>query len=73
MSKMGGGLPPMRDDKQLEPLIQACLSPLPIARAVVRQAPKVKENFKGTKAVGKNENLNQVFKDEPVIELGLQS
>lgn len=63
MSKMGGGLPPTRDDAVLEPLIQKCLNPLPIAPAIVKEAPKETRVFKGSKAIDKDANLNKEFAD----------
>lgn len=53
-----------RDDKVLEPWIQMCLSPLPVAKAEVREG-KVKEfKPKASKPVGPDDNLNEVFKKE---------
>lgn len=77
MSKMGNGLPPTRDDKTLEPLIEMCLSPLPVAKAEVKELPKKKETFKSTKAVGQDDNLNAAFadetKDENLQKVGVQA
>lgn len=73
MAKMGNGLPPTFDERILEPMIEKCLNPLPIAKAVVRESKKSKENFKGSRAVGNNDNLNETFKDEPVKTLGKMS
>ena len=64
MSKMGAGLPPTRDDKVLEPLIQMCLSPLPVAKATITEKPVKELKLKATKAVGKDDNLNQTFAKE---------
>jgi hypothetical protein len=72
LSKMGGGLPPTRDDGVLEPLIQMCLAPLPTATASVREGKKDKRTFRGSKAVAEKENLNIAFKDDEVMELGKQ-
>lgn len=77
LSKMGRGLPPTRDDKSLEPLIQMCLAPLPIKEAKVKKLSGEKRQYRGSKAVGKNANLNAEFaddtKDENLIKLGEQS
>ena len=69
MSKMGEGLPPLRDDKTLEPLIEMCLTPLPIEKAKVVEKPKAKPNLKGSKAVKDKDDLNQVFKEDNEILL----
>lgn len=53
-----------RDDKELEILIEACLSPLPTAKAKVEVKPIKELNLKASKAVGGNDSLNEVFKDE---------
>lgn len=62
----GNGMPPTFDEKILEPFIQECLTPLPISRAKVAKAKDVDDdkNYKITKAVGRNEDLNQVFKED---------
>lgn len=73
MSKMGGGLPPTRDDKVLEPLIQMCLDPLPIAKADVKDVKRVEPKFKGSRAVKGNTDLSLEFKDDNIVELGVQS
>ncbi len=70
-NKSAGGVPPLFDEKLLEPMIEACLKPMPADRARVREVKKDNERaFKGSKAIGKNDNVNQVFKDEPVKEVG---
>lgn len=77
MKKMGAGLPPTRDDKVLEPLIQMCLDPLPAAKVTIKDVPPKKENYKATKAVAEGGNLNQTFaeetKDENLLKVGLQA
>lgn len=72
MSKMGNGLPPTFDEKQLEPMIEKCLKPLPMARASIKEGRKIisDKSFKGSKAISDKENPNFVFKDEEVIEKG---
>lgn len=51
MAKMGGGLPPTRDDKTLEPLVQMCLNPLPIQKAEVKEGKKDKRVMKASKTI----------------------
>ncbi len=65
MSKMGNGLPPTYDEKILEPIIQTCLKPLPLAKTKVRAGKKDDEsNYKGSKAVSGKEDLNYIFREE---------
>jgi hypothetical protein len=74
MSKQGQGLPPLYDDKILEPEIERCLNPLPISKVKVKEMPKASEKqFKGSKAMTDKDNPNFVFKDEPVASLGKMS
>lgn len=74
MSKMGKGLPPIFDEKILEPMIELCLKPLPMAKVKVKIGKKEDERaYRGSKAVSGKDNLNEVFKDEPVKEVGRQS
>jgi len=70
--EMGNGLPPTYDEKILEPMIEECLKPLPIKRAVVKAGKKLDDerNYKATKAVGENEDLNRVFAEEPIQTVG---
>jgi hypothetical protein len=63
--KIGKDRPSTFNPKILEPMIQKCLMPLPVKKAKVRILPKDDERkYKGSKAVGKNDNLNYVFKEE---------
>lgn len=66
MKEMGGGLPPTFDPKILEPMIQECLKPLPVKRAKIEKGREIdkESNYKATKAVGRNEDLNMVFREE---------
>ncbi len=64
LSKMGRGLPPTRDDKVLQPMIDKCLNPLPIARATVKEGKKERQTYRATKAIGEKENPNYVFREE---------
>lgn len=72
MSKMGNGLPPTFDEKVLEPLIEQCLNPLPIAKMVVKEGKKSEVRTRGSKAITDSTNLNQEFKDEPIESIGAQ-
>lgn len=73
MSKMGGGLPPTFDDKILEPEIEKCLKPLPMAKAKVKLGKKDDESKYTSKAVQDGESLNETFKDQKVRSLGKMS
>lgn len=73
MKEMGGGLPPVRQEKDLEPLIQMCLEPLPIVKASVKEGKSQELKTKASKAVSANENLSETFKDAPIETLGEQS
>ena len=65
LSKMGNGLPPTFDEKTLEPMIEKCLAPLPLARAKTKDLPKDSErNYKASKAIAEKDNPNFVFKEE---------
>ena len=72
--KKGGYIPATYDeDAEYKDVIQACLTPLPKSQMGVRDMPKVKEeDFKGSKAVGKDENLEQAFRDYQIPTLGQQ-
>ncbi len=72
--KKGGYIPATYDeDKEFQTVIQACLTPLPKSQAVVKELPRDNEaNYKGTKAIGKNSDLNAVFADYQIPELGQQ-
>jgi hypothetical protein len=69
-NKSAGGMPPIFDEKILEPMIEECLKPLPESRATVREGKKDNTRYKASKAVKDNENLAEVFKDEPVETRG---
>lgn len=73
MSKQGNGLPPLFDEKILEPMIETCLKPLPMARAEVKEAKKPVIKFKGSKAISEKDNPNFVFKDDEPTEMGKMS
>jgi len=73
--KKGGYIPATYDeDAEFKDVIQACLTPLPKSQAEVRDLPRDNEkNYKGSKAIGKNSVLNEVFADYQIPELGEQS
>lgn len=56
--------PATYDEKVLEPMIEQCLSPLPQAKAKVREVPKVNLRTRGSKAVSGSANLNSEFAEE---------
>lgn len=70
--KKGGYIPATYDeDTEFKDVIQACLTPLPKSQIEVKDLPRDTEaNYKGTKVVGKNQNLNEVFKDYEIPEMG---
>lgn len=71
--KKGGYVPATYDeDTEYKAVIQACLTPLPKSQAEVRDMPKLVKDgdFKGSKAITKNTDLNDAFKDYAVPELG---
>lgn len=78
LSKMGGGLPPLRDDKTaLEPLVNMCLSPLPKGKVKTKKLPNEERSFKASKAIKDKTNLNEEFKDDTdddkIVKLGVQN
>lgn len=71
--EMGKGLPPTYDPKILEPMIEECLKPLPIKRAVIQEGKKLDDEskYKATKA-GFKSSPTEVFKeDENRYEIGV--
>lgn len=59
------------NQSELQPYIDQCLEPLPLAEVTIRRKKTDSESdFKGTKPVGKRDNLNAIFKDEEIQELG---
>ena len=73
--KKGGYIPATYDeDAEFKDVIQACLTPLPKSQAQVKPLPRdSEENYKGTKAIGRAANLNEVFKDYEPPQLGEMS
>lgn len=70
--KKGGYIPATYDeDSEYLEYIQSCLTPLPKSQMEVKELPRDSEsNYKGTRAVGKNQDLNKIFADYDVPELG---
>lgn len=70
--KQGKGLPATyNEDTEFKDVIQACLTSLPKGQMIVTEMPKDSEdNYKGTKAIKPGQDLNYVFKDYEVPELG---
>lgn len=57
------------EDIEFLDYIQACLTPLPKSKIEVQDLPREPEkNYKGSKAIGQGQNLNEAFKDyEPPV------
>lgn len=73
--KKGGYIPATYDeDVELEKVIQACLTPLPKSDAVVKDLPRESERDLrgGSKAITSKTDLNKVFEDYDIPELGAQ-
>lgn len=72
--KKGGYIPATySEDDEYKATIQACLTALPKSQAAVKEMPKSKDSdFKGSKAIGKNTDLNAAFADYQIPELGAQ-
>lgn len=62
--KIGKDKPATRDDKVLEPLIELCLTPLVKEVAKTKAVPRKEVKMRGSKAIGKNANLNYEFRDD---------
>lgn len=69
-NKSAGGTPPIFDEKILEPMIESCLTPLPIAKVSVRDVVKKQGKFKASKAISDKDNPNFIFKDDEPEHLG---
>lgn len=69
--KKGGYIPATYDeDTEFKDVIQACLTPLPKSQMIINDIPKISDSDFKSKAVGRNENLEQAFKDYSIPELG---
>lgn len=78
MKEQGQGKPPIRQDKDLEPLIQMCLDPLPIVKAEVKDGkPEDIRLSEHTAAISEDDDLNATFKEvtkpERIKKLGRQA
>ncbi len=72
-NKSAGGTPPLFDEKILEPMIEACLKPLPKSKAKVKKLPPMDDSHFTSKAFDEKAGLgtvNESFKDAPVKTLG---
>jgi|ERR1035437_6477165 hypothetical protein len=59
------------EDTEFGAVIQQCLTPLPKGQIVINDLPRASEDeFKGSKALKGNQDLNQIFKDYQPPELG---
>jgi hypothetical protein len=74
MVKDGKNLPATyNEDTEFTEVIQACLTPLPKGQAEIRDLPRDSEqNYKGSKAVGGQQDLNKAFADYEPPQLGEQ-
>jgi len=70
--KKGGYIPAtFVEDEEFKDVIQACLTPLPKSEAIVKELPRKKDSeYRGSKAIGKNTDLNAAFADYQIPELG---
>lgn len=70
--KEGGYVPATyNEDEEFTSIIQACLTPLPKASMQIKSLPRdSEENYKGTKAVTRGQDLSKLFQDYEIPELG---
>lgn len=73
--KKGGYIPATYNETdengEYNTYIQACLTPLPKSQLTVKDLPRDNEsNYKGTKAVSGRQDLNKVFEDYEIPQLG---
>lgn len=70
--KKGGYIPATYDeDTVFAETIQQCLTPLPKSQAEVKDLPRdTEENYKGSKAISRSQDLNKAFSDYQIPELG---
>lgn len=73
MVKIGKFTPSTFNENLLEPWIEECLKPLPIAKSMVKTRKTDSERNYKSKAVDKKGDLNYEFKDQEVKELGTMS
>lgn len=62
--KSKSGMPPTFDEKVLEPMIEMCLKPLPMAQAKVTTRKSETREIVASKAISEKDNPNFVFRDE---------
>lgn len=71
LKKLGGDIPPTYDESVLQSWIDQCLEDLPVGKVMIGEIKKNNEKvFKGSKAVGDNDDLNMEFKDAPIKSVG---
>lgn len=71
--KKGGYIPATYDeDSEFTDVIQMCLTPLPRSSAEVKELPRESDTNYTSKAIKGNQDLNAVFADYNVPELGRQ-
>lgn len=72
--KKGGYIPATYDeDTEYKDVIQSCLKPMPKSQATVKDLPRDNDsNYKATRAVKTGQDLNKVFEDYQIPELGQQ-
>lgn len=64
-------VPSMYNESVLQPWIDQCLEPLPVAKPTVKSRKHDEDSsYKVAKAVNENGNLNEEFKDVPIPTLG---
>ncbi len=70
--KKGGYIPATyNEDAEMGKVIQACLTALPKSQAQIKDLPRDNEqNYKGTKAIKAGQDLNAVFADYEIPEMG---
>lgn len=70
--KKGGLIPATYDeDSSFKATIQACLTPLPKSQATIKERQLDSESdYKGSKPVARGQDLNKIFEDYQIPELG---
>lgn len=73
LNSMGNGLPPVRQEADLEPLIQMCLEPLPITMAKIEDKPRKEVKGKATRPMTSGQSkqaMAESFSDMEIEEVG---
>lgn len=65
-----GAVPSQYNPAELQKYIDQCLEPLPVAPVKVIKKKGDETTYRATKGVGKKDNLNEMFKDSDIPELG---